>query len=54
MTLVLAQGYLTVHRDPKQPRTEVPTPWGDGMPRFTPEEIAEAEERLAARSAIRS
>jgi hypothetical protein len=53
MALTLAQGYVTVHRDPKKPVTDLPAPWGDGKPRFTPEEIEAAERQLAARSAIR-
>jgi hypothetical protein len=53
MALTLAQGFVTVHRDPKKPVTELTAPWGDGKPRFTPEEIEAAERQLAARSAIR-
>ncbi len=52
MTLLLAQGYITVHRDPKAARTELPTPWGAGQPKFTPEEVAAAEQILEARVVV--
>jgi hypothetical protein len=55
MSMAIANGFYTVHRDPKSPQSgnPFPAPWGDGRPRFTPEEIEIAEQRLAARSAIR-
>lgn len=52
MSMVIAQGYLTVHRDPKFPAKPLPTPFKSSTT-FTPEEIAIAERQLEARSAIR-
>jgi len=53
MSALLTRGYLTVHHDPKQPKADLPMPWGGSAVTFTPEEIEAAEQALKRRSAIR-
>ena len=52
IALVQAQAFIAVHRDPKKPPVDLPTPWPGAEPRFSPEEVEAAEKELRRRSAI--